>query len=150
MPIPAAEYPVPAHFNEAPSPRGDVGITGELHTAVVPHRRGSPARNGLPRAVKRCPYCRSWLARAKARLVCGTCRHCLVRGLATASLVLRACLPAVRAIIVPVQGILGRHAITSAGHAHLSGPFRRRPRNERFRPRCTCHVQDVACAVAPA
>lgn len=33
----------------------------------------------VPRLRLRCPYCRSWMSRAFARLTCSTCEHCMVR-----------------------------------------------------------------------
>ena len=40
-----------------------------------------PAKRApIPPKVKlRCPYCRSWMSRTKARLLCSTCKHCHVR-----------------------------------------------------------------------
>jgi protein-arginine kinase activator protein McsA len=48
---------------------------GGAHTVAGDHCTVGEAR--------RCPFCRSWLSRFKAQLVCGTCRHCMVQSISS-------------------------------------------------------------------
>lgn len=81
-PIPAAEYPVPAHIRTPGTPRHEAfHPSRELHTvptALAPGRDPPLAKQGPPLPVRQCPYCQSWVTRFRAWVVCGTCRHCMV------------------------------------------------------------------------
>ena len=54
---------------------GPAAVPSAQKDAAVAHA----ARLAGMREVKRCPYCKSLFTRVRHGLVCGTCRHCMVR-----------------------------------------------------------------------
>lgn len=69
----------------SPGPDAQPGRVGTAEPARVTHGDISlappaPAQLAaeVPRLRLRCPYCRSWVSRAFARLTCSRCEHCMV------------------------------------------------------------------------